>query len=153
VANKNIVRHEKILRPAIAFLLREEDAGRRIPTQVNSRRRPRAKDRATKSVSEKLRRKSDLTGDAGELATKGLSLGQVGIPFFAFISLATETDKSEQSGLINLFVGMFGAFRNVTAHGPRITWKMTEQDALDLMTLVSLLHRRLDMAIRTERKS
>jgi hypothetical protein len=48
---------------------------------------------------------------------------------------------------------MFGAFRNVTAHAPRITWVITEQDALDLLTIASLLHRRIDAAIATPRPS
>ena len=106
---------------------------------------------ATKSVSAKLRAKTGLTGDAGELAMKALSLGQAGMPFLAFNPLATDTDKSEQSGLMNLFLGMFGAFRNVTAHGPKVNWVITEHDALDLMTLASMLHRRLDAAVRTPR--
>ncbi|MFO1459290.1 MAG: TIGR02391 family protein [Verrucomicrobiota bacterium] len=108
---------------------------------------------ATKSVSEKVRAKSALTSDAGELVTKAFSLGQVGMPFLAFNSLRTDTEKSEQSGLMNLFLGMFGAFRNVTAHGAKISWNITEQDALDLLTLVSMLHRRLDAAVFTGRKS
>jgi hypothetical protein len=41
---------------------------------------------------------------------------------------------------------MFGTFRNVTAHAPKITWPINEQDALDLLSLVSYLHRRLDAA-------
>jgi uncharacterized protein (TIGR02391 family) len=106
---------------------------------------------ATKSVSEKIRAKTGLTGDAGELAQKAFSLGQAGMPFLAFNSLTTDTEKSEQSGVMNLFIGMFGAFRNVTAHSPKVTWNITELDAVDLMTLVSLLHRRLDSAIRTAR--
>ena len=52
-------------------------------------------------------------------------------------------------GLVNMMVGMFGAFRNVTAHGAKIEWPIDEQDALDLLTLTSLLHRRLDAAVRT----
>jgi hypothetical protein len=36
---------------------------------------------------------------------------------------------------------------NPTAHSPRISWPMTEQDALDLLTLLSMLHRRLDQAV------
>jgi uncharacterized protein (TIGR02391 family) len=107
---------------------------------------------ATKSVSEKLRAKTGLTGDAGELAMKALSLGQAGLPFLAFNSLVTDTDKSEQSGLMNLFVGMFGAFRNVTAHGAKVNWIIKEQDALDLLTLASMLHRRLDAAVRTSKQ-
>ena len=107
---------------------------------------------ATKSVSEKLRAKTGLTGDAGELANKALSLGQAGIPFLAFNPLVTDTDKSEQSGLMNLFIGMFGAFRNVTAHGAKVNWIIKEQDALDLLTLASMLHRRLDAAVRTTKQ-
>ncbi len=107
---------------------------------------------ATKSVSDKIRSKTHLTGDAGELAQKAFALGKTGIPFLAFNSLQTETEKSEQSGLMNLFIGMFGTFRNTTAHGPRITWDISEQDALDLLTLVSLLHRRLDAAVSTGRQ-
>lgn len=48
---------------------------------------------------------------------------------------------------MNLLKGMFGTFRNVTA--PKIHWNITEQDAMDLLTLCSLLHRRLDAAVRT----
>jgi uncharacterized protein (TIGR02391 family) len=107
---------------------------------------------ATKSLSEKIREKTGLTGDAGELANRAFALGKGGIPFLAFNSLRTDTEKSEQSGLMNLFVGVFGAFRNPTSHAPKIMWEVTEQDALDLMTLVSLLHRRLDNAVLTGRK-
>lgn len=106
---------------------------------------------ATKSVSEKIRVKTGLPGDGGDLASKAFSLGQVGIPFLAFNSLQNDTEKSEQSGLMNLFIGMFGAFRNVTAHGAKISWNISETDALDLLTLVSLLHRRMDSAVRTPR--
>jgi uncharacterized protein (TIGR02391 family) len=101
---------------------------------------------ATKSLSEKIRQKSGLTGDAGDLATKAFSLGKSGVPVLAFNSLKTETERSEQTGLMNLCVGMFGTFRNTTAHGARLTWEISEQDALDLLTLVSLLHRRVESA-------
>jgi len=52
---------------------------------------------------------------------------------------------------MNLMKGMFGAFRNVTVHAPRVSWVITEQDALDLLTIASLLHRRIDAAIATLR--
>ena len=106
---------------------------------------------ATKSLSAKIREKSGLTTDAAELAMSAFGLGKADIPYLAFNSLQTETHKSEQRGLMNLFVGMFGTFRNVTAHGEKLTWDVTEQDALDLLTLVSMLHRRLDDSIRTAR--
>ena len=37
-------------------------------------------------------------------------------------------------------------FRNPTAHAPRVQWEMTREDAEDLLSLVSLIHRRLDAA-------
>lgn len=42
--------------------------------------------------------------------------------------------------------GMFGTFRNTTAHAPKVSWPIGLDDALDLLTLASLLHRRLDSA-------
>ncbi|MFA5264452.1 MAG: TIGR02391 family protein [Opitutaceae bacterium] len=102
---------------------------------------------ATKSVSDKLRQKSGLTGDAGQLAMASLGFQNGKLPLVAFNSLRTDTEQSEQRGLCNLFVGMFGTFRNTTAHSARIDWNMSEQDALDLLTMVSFLHRRLDAAV------
>lgn len=107
---------------------------------------------ATKSIAEKIRSKTGLTTDGGELASAAFALGKVGMPYLAFNSLTTATETSEQSGLMNLFIGMFGTFRNTTAHGAKIHWKIDEQDAVDLLTLVSMLHRRLDASYRTPRE-
>jgi len=45
-------------------------------------------------------------------------------------------------------MGLFGAVRNPTAHAPKVTWPMTEQDALDVLSLVSFVHRKLDSATK-----
>lgn len=50
---------------------------------------------------------------------------------------------------MNVSKGLFGAFRNTTGHAPRIHWNISEQDALDILTTISFVHRRLDAAIRT----
>lgn len=104
---------------------------------------------ATKSVAEKLRKKTGLVSDGSDLVDQALSLGKSGIPLLAFSSLQTETERSEQNGFANLIKGMFGCFRNVTAHAPKITWPIGEPDAIDLLSLASLLHRRLDSAVQT----
>jgi uncharacterized protein (TIGR02391 family) len=103
---------------------------------------------ATKSVADKIRQQAGLTSDGADLVDQAFGRGG-GVPRLAFNSLQTETERSEHTGLMNLLKGMFGTFRNVTAHAPKITWKITEQDALDLLTLASLLHRRLDSAVFT----
>ncbi len=42
-------------------------------------------------------------------------------------------------------------FRNPTAHAARISWDMCREDAEDLFSIVSLIHRRLDKAIMPPR--
>lgn len=100
---------------------------------------------ATKSVAEKIRKKTGLTSDGPGLVQKTLAGDS---PLLSINALATESHRSEQRGFANLLIGMFGTFRNPTAHAPRITWQMSEEDALDLFTLASYAHRRLDGAVR-----
>ncbi|MBK6999467.1 MAG: TIGR02391 family protein [Rhodoferax sp.] len=102
---------------------------------------------ATKSVADKIRTLSGLTSDGSGLVDEVFSFKSA-IPFLALSSLRTESEQSEQKGFMNLLKGLFGTFRNTTAHAPKITWKIEEQDALDILSLVSLVHRRLDSATR-----
>lgn len=103
---------------------------------------------ATKSVAQKIRDKTGLTGDGADIVDKAFGISA---PLLAINSLQTDTEKSEQTGFANLLKGMFGTFRNVTGHAPKITWPISEQDALDLLSLVSYLHRRLDTAAQVPR--
>jgi uncharacterized protein (TIGR02391 family) len=100
---------------------------------------------ATKSVADKIRTKTGLLSDGAELVDIVFSLKN---PVLAINTLRTETEQSEHKGFANLLKGMFGTFRNVTAHAPKIHWTIEEQDALDLLTMVSYLHRRLDRAVK-----
>jgi uncharacterized protein (TIGR02391 family) len=102
---------------------------------------------ATKSVADKIREKADLDSDGAKLVRQAFDLGQSGIPVLAINKLETETEKSEQKGFANLLKGLFGTFRNTTAHAPKVKWEIDEQDALDLFTLASLCHRRIDDAV------
>lgn len=101
---------------------------------------------ATKSVAEKIRIKSGSNNDGSALVDEVFNVNK---PILAMNTLSTNTEKSEQKGFANLLKGLFGTFRNTTAHAPKITWDINEQDALDILTLVSLLHRRLDSAVPT----
>jgi uncharacterized protein (TIGR02391 family) len=102
---------------------------------------------ATKSVADKIREKSGLDADGAELVDSAFGGN---MPLLAFNTLQTKTEHSEHTGLMNLLKGLFGTFRNVTAHAPKIKWVINEQDALDMLSLASLLHRRLDKAVRTK---
>jgi uncharacterized protein (TIGR02391 family) len=105
---------------------------------------------ATKSVADKIRRISGLQLDGAELVDAAFGgVGPGKTPLVAVNTLCTPTEQSEHKGLADLLRGMFKAFRNTTGHAPRVHWNVTEQDALDLLTLASMLHRRLDSAVRT----
>ena len=67
-------------------------------------------------------------------------------PALAINSLQSDTDRGEQRGFVNLLTGLFGTIRNPLAHNPKVEWPIEEGDALDILTLASLIHRKLDRA-------
>jgi uncharacterized protein (TIGR02391 family) len=68
---------------------------------------------ATKGLFERLRERTGLQTDGHELVDQALGGGSVRV---AFSSLRTQSERSEQTGLMNLFKGVYGTFRNPTAH-------------------------------------
>jgi hypothetical protein len=54
----------------------------------------------------------------------------------------------DMSGLTGDGAERFGTIRNPLAHNPKIEWEMSEHDALDILTMASLIHRRVDKAKR-----
>lgn len=101
---------------------------------------------AMKSIAAKIRQLSGLTSDGADLVQQAFG-GKA--PLLTVNSLSTETDRGEQRGFANLLTGLFGTIRNPAAHNPRIEWEMSEQDALDILTMASLVHRKLDRTHRT----
>jgi uncharacterized protein (TIGR02391 family) len=102
---------------------------------------------AVKGVAERLRQMSGLGTDGAELVNAVFSVKN---PILAINSLKTDTELSEQKGIANLLVGVFGAIRNPTAHAPRAVWAMPEQDAIDVLGILSYVHRKLDGATKVE---
>jgi uncharacterized protein (TIGR02391 family) len=105
---------------------------------------------ATKSVAEKIRLRSGQQGDGAALIDAVFGMAS-GMPMLAFNKLETDTEKSEHAGLSMMIKGMFATFRNPTAHTPKVRWAVEEPEALDLLTLASMLHRRIDEAHLTPR--
>jgi uncharacterized protein (TIGR02391 family) len=104
---------------------------------------------ASKSVADKLR---TLTGVTAGSASDGARLVDTtcfpaASPQVRFNDLATEWERSEQTGIATLMKGLFSTFRNPAAHAPRVAWATSRSDALDMLTLASMLHRRLDKAV------
>lgn len=101
---------------------------------------------AIKSITSRLQRATGLSSDGAELIDHAFALGGSKTPRLAINGLDTETLISEQRGFCNLLKGLYGMIRNPLAHNPKIEWDMNEQDALDVLTIISLVHRKLDNA-------
>ena len=98
---------------------------------------------AVKSIAETIRQKTGLTDDGSELINKAFSVRN---PLIKINDLSTETKESEHKGFANLIRGVFGMFRNTTAHAPKIIWEINEEDALDILSTISLIHRKLEFS-------
>jgi len=102
---------------------------------------------ATKSLAQRLRDLSGEETDGSRLVDTVFTLDK---PTLAINKLKSETEKMEHKGFATLLKGCFMAIRNPLAHEPKILWN-GEDDAADYLTLISLLHRKLDSAIRIPR--
>ncbi len=98
---------------------------------------------AVKSVADKIRTRTGLDTDGAVLVDQAFG-GD--IPMLAINALNSKSERDEQKGFGNLLKGVFGMFRNPAAHEARVNWPMAKADAEDLLSLVSLVHRRIDGA-------
>lgn len=106
---------------------------------------------ATKSVAEKIRARTGSTLDGHALVEEALSIKIGRVPLLAWSPLLTDTDKSEHRGVALMMSGMFAYFRNLPAHVPKIGFRtVTEEEALEILTILSFLHRRIDAAVSTD---
>lgn len=99
---------------------------------------------ACKGLFQRIRELSGVEADGAKLVDKVFS---VETPCIAFNSLQTETEQSEHKGFAQLLKGCYAACRNPLAHGPKILWQ-GEVDAADYLTLISMLHRKLDQCVK-----
>ena len=67
-------------------------------------------------------------------------------PVLAINAGVTASDRSEQSGFANFVTGLLSLYRNPTAHDPKIHRQVTEEELLEALTAMSMVHRRLDGA-------
>ncbi len=102
---------------------------------------------ATKGLAQRVRDMTGIQRDGTALVDLVFSVEH---PLLAMNTLQTETEKSEHKGFAALLKGCFGAVRNPLAHEPKILWQ-GEDDAADYLSLISLLHRKLDDCVLTQR--
>ncbi len=100
---------------------------------------------ATKGLAQRIREASGVDADGAALVDEVFSIKS---PLLAINTLQTKTEESEHKGFAALLKGCFAAIRNPLAHEPKILWE-GEDDAADYLSLISLLHRKLDDCVST----
>jgi uncharacterized protein (TIGR02391 family) len=103
---------------------------------------------AGKSVAAKIRDRTGLQLDGVELVDAAFSL-KGGMPPLAFNSLQDASQQSEHEGYANFARGVAGAFYEPTSRRARIEFALSEEDALDMLATISMVHRQLDRAAIT----
>ncbi len=106
---------------------------------------------ACKGLSERLRELTGLTSDGIVLVNSAFSI-RTGTPPIRINALMTETEIGDHRGLEQVIRGVFSIFRGNSAHLPRVVRPVVEQDALDLFSTLSYIHRRLDLANYSDAK-
>ncbi len=99
---------------------------------------------ATKSIAERIREKTGLITDGSPLVDVAFSTSN---PLIKINNLSTDTERSEHLGLANICKGLFGIIRNPTAHEPKVKFTIEEEEAIDLLTIISYVHKRLDRIV------
>ena len=105
---------------------------------------------ATKGLAERVREISGLNSDGNELFQSAFATKD---PYIVLNMLATESEKNEYNGLKELLMSLFHLVRNPMAHTPKINWKQNENEALDILTIISFAHKYLDTCYKNPSKN
>lgn len=95
---------------------------------------------ANKGLFQRIRDLSTIQKDGISLIEEVFSKN----PILIINNYQTSSEQNEHNGFCNLLKGLCSMFRNPTAHEPKIDWDISEQDALDILGIISYCHRRLD---------
>lgn len=97
---------------------------------------------ANKGLFQRIRDLSLYNEDGNQLIEYVFS----NTPILTINNFQSKSEQEEHRGFCNILKGLCGMFRNPEAHEPKIRWEITEQDALEILSMISYCHRRLDNA-------
>lgn len=97
---------------------------------------------SVKGIFEHIREITDFHElDGQKLISKVFSADA---PWILINSFRTESEKSEHKGFANLLNGLHGHFRNPAAHQLKRSWAKKEAEVLEILAIISYVHRRLE---------
>ncbi len=99
---------------------------------------------ASKLLQEKLRAKTGLRVEGPQIAEHALSFSMQRQPLLLLNDFRTENDQAEQFTLMCMLKGLLLTFQDEQTRVYREGWQMDFDDALDLLSLISFFHRKID---------
>lgn len=97
---------------------------------------------ASKGLFQRIRDISGVEADGNRLIERVFS----SYPVVIINNFTSQSEKDEHTGFCNLLKGLCSMFRNPFSHEPKVEWPISEQDALEILGIISYCHRRLDNA-------
>lgn len=96
---------------------------------------------AAKSLTNRISQSTGLSDDGTNLIEKAFSTTN---PSVILSDLSSKSKRNEYRGIKEMFLGINYAVRNVTAHEMRINWDVNEDEAINVLSIISALHKILD---------
>ncbi len=104
---------------------------------------------AMRLLIEKIRAKAMLSPDGPELAEHAFAFAWPNRPVLAINNFMTEKDLAEQFSFMVLLKAFFLMFQDEQTRSYRPGWEMNLEDAINLLSLASYFHRKVDKAMKT----
>ena len=96
---------------------------------------------AAKSLTDRIAEETGLNLDGTKLIERAFSIDR---PFVVMNKLETDSEKNQHRGLKEMLLGVNYSIRNVTAHELKIKWAVSEDKAINMLSIISALHKELD---------
>lgn len=100
---------------------------------------------AVKGCFDRVRKITGLTTDGCDLLNTAFSKNN---PYIYFNKQQTESEWNEHNGLKELMFSLYHIVRNPLSHTPKIQWNILEERALDILGIVSFVHKYLDICYK-----
>lgn len=104
---------------------------------------------AMRLLIEKIRAKALLSHDGPELAEHAFAFAWPNRPVLAINNFMTEKDLAEQFSFMVLLKAYFLMFQDEMTRAYRPAWDINLEDAMNLLSLASYFHRKVDKATKT----
>lgn len=96
---------------------------------------------AAKSLTDRIAGETGLCLDGTKLLERAFSVDK---PAVIMNKLQTSSEMNQHRGLKEMLLGINYSVRNVTAHELKIKWAIDEDRAINMLNIISSLHKELD---------